>query len=73
MALLTPASRGTVRLASAEPAAAPIGPGYLTDPRKFPRLRGKALLDMEDDPRANEQPPAWGLEKVAEVLPTLAC
>ncbi|MGJ6967678.1 hypothetical protein ACSDR0_37760 [Streptosporangium sp. G11] len=30
------------------------------------------FLDMGDDPRAGEQPRAWGPEKVAEVLPTLA-
>ncbi|WP_328606610.1 GMC family oxidoreductase N-terminal domain-containing protein [Amycolatopsis sp. NBC_00345] len=40
VALLTPRSRGTLRLASADPAAAPIvDPGYLTDPGDLPRLR----------------------------------
>ena len=39
VALLTPDSRGTVRLASADPGATPlIDPGYLTSPRDLPRL-----------------------------------
>ena len=40
VALLTPASRGTVRLASVHPDAAPeVDPAYLSDPRDLPRLR----------------------------------
>lgn len=40
VALLTPSSRGTLRLASADPLAAPlIDPGYLTATDDLPRLR----------------------------------
>ncbi|MFI6090716.1 GMC family oxidoreductase [Streptomyces sp. NPDC051218] len=40
IALLTPHSRGSVRLASADIADGPvIDPGYLSDPRDLPRLR----------------------------------
>ncbi len=40
VALLTPASRGTVRLASSNPDDAPVvDPAYLSDPNDLPRLR----------------------------------
>ncbi len=40
ISLITPGSRGTVQLASADPAAAPlIDPRYLTDPQDLARLR----------------------------------
>jgi len=64
--LLDPASRGRVRLTSADPSAPPhIDPGYLTDPRDADRL----ISGLRELRRIRQTEPLWSLADRAELSP----